>query len=156
MSRFLNGGYIMLDVTDANLYNYASKAVNANKPVMIYDATGNPYYAKDIKLIGTTVAITTDNGIIAVASDGTVTTSKNITNIQAIPSAILSAIECGDILIKVTNGDKHSYRVSYKKDNTGICLTYTDATTVETVSYDYTDGAWVYNSTDKTTLTPDA
>ena len=82
MSRFLNGGYIMLDITDANLYNYASKAVNANKPVMVYDATGNPYYAKDIKLIGTTVAITTDNGIIAVASDGTVTTSKNITNIQ--------------------------------------------------------------------------
>ena len=32
-------------------------------------------------------------------------------------------------------------------------LTYVDASVVETVSYDYTDGAWVYNSTDSTPLT---
>ena len=151
MSRFLKGGYIILDSTDANFYKYAYKAVNSNKPVMLYNASGIPYYIKNIKLIGTTVVITTDDEIIAVASDGTVTTSKNITNIQAIPSAILAAIECGDNLIKVTDGKKYSYHVSYKKENTGICLTYVDNSVVETIKYDYTDGEWVYNSTDKST-----
>ena len=30
----------------------------------------------------------------------------------------------------------------------GICLTYVAAGLVETVSYDFTDDGWVYNSTD--------
>ena len=42
--------------------------------------------------------------------------------------------------------------VSYKKDDTGMCLTYADASVVETQSYDYTEGHWVYNSEDKGTI----
>ena len=38
--------------------------------------------------------------------------------------------------------------VSYKEHHVGICLTYSAAGYLETVSYDYTDGHWVYNSTD--------
>ena len=138
----------MLDSTDANLYKYAYKAVNVNKPVMLYNATGIPYYVKNIILIGTTVVITTDDEIIAVLSNGTVTSSKNITNIQAVPSPILSNIECGDNLIKVSDGEKYTYHVTHKKEQISICLTYVDASVVESVFYERIAGGWVYKSTD--------
>lgn len=64
----------------------------------------------------------------------------------------IDSIDCGDVVIKVDETGGHSYLVSYKKAKTGICLTYTDASVVETVSYDYTEGHWVYNSTDITPL----
>ena len=152
MARYLNGGYIMLDLTDASLYVNAVKAVKAGKPVMVYDENGVPFYAKKLVLVGSVVAIDTEAGVFAIASDGTISNSKAIANIQAIPSAVLSALECGDIVCKLTGKQKHSYRISYKEDGVGICLTYVDASLVETVSYDYTDGAWVYNSTDSTPL----
>ncbi len=62
-------------------------------------------------------------------------------------------LRSGDMVIKLTGNQQHSYRVSYKEDKVGMCLTYSDASVVETVSYDYTDGAWVYNSTDVTHIT---
>ena len=152
MARYLNGGYIMLDLTDASVYVNAVKAVKAGKPVMVYDENGVPFYAKKLVLVGSVVAIDTEAGVFAIASDGTISNSKAIANIQAIPSAVLSALECGDVVCKLTGKQKHSYRVSYKEDGVGICLTYVDASLVETVSYDYTDGVWVYNSTDSTPL----
>ncbi len=79
-------------------------------------------------------------------------------DITKIPSEILAALEAGDIVIKQTGVQKHAYIVSYKGEGVGqgLCLTYTDASTVETVSYDFTADGWAYNSTDHTTLTPDA
>ena len=144
----LNGGYIMLDVTDANIFEYAKGAVNAHKPVMVYDGE-NVVYAKRIKKVGTSVVIVA-NKVYEIKSTGVTAKFEDFTKI---PSAVLETIECGDVLVKTTTGEEHSYRVSYKKDNTGICLTYVDASVAETVSYDYTDGAWVYNSTDSTPLT---
>ena len=44
----------------------------------------------------------------------------------------------------------HTYIVTYKEEYKGICLSYFAAGYLETVSYDYTDGVWVYNSTDVT------
>ena len=81
-----------------------------------------------------------------------------VENINAIDGEILSALKCGDIVVKVTGVMKHRYNVSYKGAGVGqgICLTYVDAASVETVAYDYTVDGWVYNSTDHTTLTPDA
>jgi len=65
----------------------------------------------------------------------------------------LDAIKCGDIIVKKTiEGDhvlSHAYICTYKEDKAGICLSYFDASGAETVSYDYTEGHWVYNSTDK-------
>ena len=78
-----------------------------------------------------------------------------VTNIQEISSSILSSLNCGDMVIKNTSGSKHTYVVSYKQDDVGICLTYSDATVVETVSYDYVTDTWVYNSTDIGHLTPE-
>ena len=60
----------------------------------------------------------------------------------------INKLECGDKVAKNTNGQYHCYTVSYKQNGVGICLTYTDASVVETVSYDFTGGHWVYNSTD--------
>lgn len=73
-------------------------------------------------------------------------------NIKAISSDILNKLKAGDIVLKNTNGQLHAYSVSFKKDDEGICLTYSDASVVETISYDYIGEQWVYNSTDITPL----
>lgn len=71
-----------------------------------------------------------------------------VTNITAMSNDEIDSLTCGDIVIKNENGNKHTYVVTYKQDEQGICLSYMDATIIETVSYDYTDGDWIYNSTD--------
>ena len=73
-----------------------------------------------------------------------------VENIKAIPSDILNEVKCGDVIAKKTGLQYHCYIVTYKQENTGICLTYFDASVVETQSYDYVTDAWVYNSEDKT------
>ena len=75
-----------------------------------------------------------------------------VTNITNLTKYQIDKLEVGDVVAKKTNGMYHHYIVSYKENNVGICLTYTDASVVETVSYDYVEGNWVYNSTD--VLTP--
>lgn len=62
--------------------------------------------------------------------------------------SFLNSLVAGDIVVKQTGEQQHAYIVSYKQDGTGICLTYTDASVVETISYDYVGSNWVYNSTD--------
>lgn len=76
-----------------------------------------------------------------------------VADITALTAAQLDALEVGGKVIKVTGTDKHLYVVSYKATTGGgLCLTYTDASTVETVSYDRTESGWAYNSTDKTDI----
>ena len=75
-----------------------------------------------------------------------------VENITEIAQHILEALECGDEVIKVTKEGsrthRHTYIVSYKEQHIGVCMTYSASGYLETVSYDYADGAWVYNSTD--------
>jgi hypothetical protein len=73
-------------------------------------------------------------------------------NITALTNDEISGLKAGDVVVKVTGNQKHSYRVSYKENGQGICLTYTDASVAETVSYDYVGDTWTYNSTDVTPL----
>lgn len=77
-----------------------------------------------------------------------------VENITEIDGAILDSLNVGDKVIKVTGKQKHLYHVSYKGEGAGqgICLTYVDASTVETVSYDRTESGWAYNSTDTTRI----
>lgn len=76
-----------------------------------------------------------------------------VADITAMTSAQLDALEVGSKVAKVTGTAKHLYVVSYKDaENGGICLTYVDASRVETVSYDHTPSGWVYNSTDVTNI----
>ena len=71
-------------------------------------------------------------------------------NITQLTKAQLDQLKAGDVVVKVTGKQRHSYRVSYKGEGAGegICLTYSDASVVETVSYDRSGSNWVYNSTD--------
>ena len=78
-----------------------------------------------------------------------------VNDITALTGAQLDALEIGAKVAKKTGTAKHLYVVSYKDaENGGLCLTYTDASTVETVSYDHTESGWAYNSTDKGSIPP--
>lgn len=78
-----------------------------------------------------------------------------VDDITALTGEQLDALEIGAKVAKKTGTAKHLYVVSYKDaENGGLCLTYTDATTVETVSYDHTESGWAYNSTDKDSIPP--
>ena len=74
-----------------------------------------------------------------------------VTDITALTADQLDALNVGDKVAKKTGTAQHLYVVSYKDaENGGLCLTYTDAANVETVSYDHTESGWAYNSTDQT------
>lgn len=80
-----------------------------------------------------------------------------VDDITALTGEQLDALEIGSKVAKKTGTAKHLYVVSYKDaENGGLCLTYTDASTVETVSYDHTESGWAYNSTDKGSIPPAA
>lgn len=78
------------------------------------------------------------------------TTRQPVTDITALTAEQLDALEPGDVVVKKTDNMYHTYIVSYKGEGVGqgICLTYTDAGHIETVSYDRTESGWAYNSTD--------
>lgn len=75
-----------------------------------------------------------------------------VSNIKQLTDAQINSLQAGDIVAKKTGNQYHSYVVSYKENGQGICLTYTDASCVETVSYDLVGEHWVYNSTDITPI----
>lgn len=80
-----------------------------------------------------------------------------VDDITALTGEQLDALEIGAKVAKKTGTAQHLYIVSYKDaENGGLCLTYTDASTVETVSYDHTESGWAYNSTDKGSIPPAA
>jgi len=79
-------------------------------------------------------------------------TTIEVSNITNIASDVLDELKAGDTVLKQTGNMVHAYNVSYKENGQGICLTYADASVVETVSYDYVGSEWVYNSTDVTPL----
>lgn len=93
-------------------------------------------------------AVAEYKGCTLVVEDETVTTG----NMTELSDDQINSLNCGDVVLKEDESGKHAYLVSYKKDGVGICITYTDASVVETVSYDYTEGHWVYNSTDVTPI----
>lgn len=74
----------------------------------------------------------------------------DVSNITALTKEQLDSLQVGDVVQKITGNSKHCYIVSYKGTGagTGICLTYCDASCIETVSYDRSGDNWVYNSTD--------
>lgn len=76
-----------------------------------------------------------------------------VADITALTDEQLDALNVGDKVAKKTGTAQHLYVVSYKDaENGGLCLTYVDASNVETVSYDHSESGWAYNSTDKTPI----
>ena len=74
-----------------------------------------------------------------------------VDNVKTMSTETINALRCGDIVIKEDASGQHAYIVTYKGE-TGICLTYTDASCVETQSYDLVSDEWQYNSQDLTLL----
>ena len=148
--------------TKTHLYN-AYKIYKSNKITFLTYGQGQemgiyqvnyPYYERELKgKINEPLDINELRRILAdVMNEEGEVSQVVITNIKSISDDILNSLKAGDIVLKEDSTGKHAYVVSFKKDGTGICLTYTDASCVETVSYDYTGGHWVYNSTDITLL----
>ena len=71
-------------------------------------------------------------------------------DIEHLSSEVLSALDVGDRVVKITGKQKHLYEVSYKGEGVGegICLTYTACGYIETISYDFTSDGWAFNSKD--------
>lgn len=116
----------------------------------IYEALGGSDDTREISDINKTDEIywlrQINNAIVAkeVSTDSI----TELTNEQ------LDRLKVGDRVAKKTGTAEHLYTVTYKDaENGGLCLTYMDASVVETVSYDHTESGWAYNSTDKTPLT---
>lgn len=78
-----------------------------------------------------------------------------VDNITALTGAQLDALEIGAKVAKKNGTAKNLYVVSYKDAEKGdLRLTYTDASTVETVLYNHTESGWEYNSTAKGSIPP--
>ena len=75
-----------------------------------------------------------------------------VSNVKRLTDKQCDSLECGDMVAKKTGNQYHLYLVTYKQAKHGLCLSYFDASVVETQSYDYTEGHWVYNSEDKTSF----
>ena len=73
-------------------------------------------------------------------------------DVKALSNSQINQLRCGDYLVKKDASGEHAYKVTFKKEGVGMCLTYHDASVIETQSYDYVDGNWVYNSEDKTPI----
>jgi hypothetical protein len=123
-------------MADLTKYAKGKRMVNEDEIKLIEQNT------KDIEEIGELLAITP-----------TVYYTDDITNLT---NDFINELQPGDIVIKQTGSgvqkQNHAYRVSFMKHNKGMCLTYTDASCSETVSYDKVALNWHYNSTDVTTF----
>lgn len=151
-----NGGYVMININAPDVLDQAKACLEfkGEKAILVND-NDNVAVANGVSKLGDKIIISTLTNKYVIGTSG-VSSLSGITDMTKLTDDQCNALECGDVVLKKTGNQYHSYRVSYKEKNTGMCLTYVDATSVETISYDYTGGHWVYNSTDHTTLTPDA
>lgn len=132
----------MFDINITTLVDYAliDEYLDINELRSELDDTADAESAEIISVVNEGI----QDGTIKVVS------LDNTTSIRNLSDEFINNLKSGDIVTKEDETGKHAYVVSYKKDETGICLTYTDASLIETVSYDYSGGHWVYNSTDMT------
>lgn len=74
-----------------------------------------------------------------------------VTNIAALTGEQLDALRNGDMVVKITGTQKHTYTVTYKDETAGeLLLTYVDWQNVEGVYYEKQEGVWTYIQTDNT------
>lgn len=70
-----------------------------------------------------------------------------VNDVKTLSNKDIAQLRAGDIVVKQDASGNHPYMVSFRSE-TGICLTYCDASCVETQSYDLIGGEWTYNSED--------
>ena len=78
--RTMNGGYAMINLASATIHADALAALASNKPIVVYEATGAPYYADTVSISGTSVVITKGGKTITIANDNTITNVGDIQN----------------------------------------------------------------------------
>lgn len=158
-------------VTGAGVYmKYSSNAAGESPTFSYADMSSCIEYLTVGNQNGKMVTLTIDpvtHTITADIADGTLTKAKlaqalqnqidgaaqivEVNNIKALTNAQCEALRAGDFVIKVDGTGKHSYRVSFK-NATGMCLTYSDCESIETVAYDLVDENWTWQSTDITPI----
>lgn len=74
------GGYSILDLTDANVSTQANVCYNQDKPVLVYGANGEKFFADTITKDGTNIVITKGGKTITIANDNTITNVGDIQN----------------------------------------------------------------------------
>lgn len=76
-----------------------------------------------------------------------------VTDITALTGDQLDALRNGDMVVKITGNQKHTYTVTYKDAVKGeLLLTYVDWQNVEGVYYEKVEGVWTYIQTDNTQI----
>ena len=75
-------GYVFLDLTKANVYSKALKVLGTDKPVVIKDGSGSPYFVDSLTLDGTNVVITKGGKTITIANNNTITNVGDISTIM--------------------------------------------------------------------------
>ena len=73
-------GYVFLDLTKANVYAKALKVLGTDKPVVIKDGSGSPYFVDSLTLDGTNVVITKGGKTITIANNNTITSEGLVAN----------------------------------------------------------------------------
>lgn len=74
-------------------------------------------------------------------------------DITALTADQLDALRNGDLVVKITGNQKHTYWVSYKDSVKGeLSLVYADHQNVEEVYYEKVEGSWTYIQTDNTPI----
>ena len=74
-------------------------------------------------------------------------------NITALTTEQAEVLRTGDVVVKITGNQKHTYTVSYKNEAAGeMCLTYIDYQNAENVYYEKSEGSWTYIQTDITNI----
>lgn len=71
-------GYVFLDLTKSNVYSKALKVLGTDKPVVIKDGQGSPYFVDSLTLSGTNIIITKGGKTITIANDNTITNEGDI------------------------------------------------------------------------------
>lgn len=71
-------GYVFLDLTKSNVYAEALKVLGTDKPVVIKDGSGAPYFVDSLTLDGTNVVITKGGKTITITDANAVSSEGDI------------------------------------------------------------------------------
>lgn len=145
--RYLNGFLVYIDSTHCGFFSFLGTSshlieIEINPLTLAYVDIYENLSAEEFRR--------TLGDMVTKGEGGNDSNIYEVSNINNISKDILDELKAGDVVVKITGNQKHTYVVSYKGEGAGegICLTYVDAGRIETVSYDRSGSNWVYNSTD--------
>ena len=146
-------GYLIYNSSYCVLISYANKQTQQLQLIkMVKDADAGVwnYYVMPCNVSVTDLRMAINDALIEAGEVENVPSVIEVDNIREMTNDELDGLKPGDMVIKKTGNQKHTYIVSYKGEGAGegICLSYCAAGYTETVSYDRSGSGWVYNSTD--------